>query len=113
MIVLREDSYFETLLEKDDNVPPMKIENPEKSNINPNITIISASHLGIFLFSSQIIGCAQMILMKRASIKGAIIDFAYITPAIMIMNAASFITGVPSFNPMPLILISELFYKHF
>ena len=76
MIAVRVDSYSETWLEKDANVPPIKIEKPEKSKIKPNITIMSASHLGIFFFSSQVMGCAQMILMKRANIKGAIIDFA-------------------------------------
>jgi hypothetical protein len=64
------------LPEKDDTVPPIMKVNPEKSTINPNITMISASHLGIRFFSSQEIGCAQMILMKSASKKGVMTDFA-------------------------------------
>jgi hypothetical protein len=70
------DPYFDTLLEKDDIVPPIRNANPEKMIINPNITRIEASHLGIPLFSSQDIGCAQMILIKSASKKGVMIDFA-------------------------------------
>jgi hypothetical protein len=76
LIVVRVDSYRERLLEKDDNVTPTRKVNPEKSTINPNKTMISVSHLGIFLFSSQEMGCAQMILMKSASKKGVMIDFA-------------------------------------
>ena len=75
-MVVSVDSYFETLPEKDEIVPPIRKENPEKSIINPNITIISASHLGILLFSSQEIGCSQMMLMKTANKKGVMIDFA-------------------------------------
>ena len=75
-VVVRVDSYFETLLEKDDNVPPIMKANPEKSKIIPNITMRSASHRGTLFFSSQEIGCAQMILMKSASKKGIMIDFA-------------------------------------
>jgi hypothetical protein len=64
------------LPEKDETVPPIRKENPEKSIINPNITMINASHLGILFFSNQEMGCAQMILMKSASKKGVMIDFA-------------------------------------
>ena len=75
-IFVRVDSYFVTLLEKDDKVPPINIENPEKRTINPNNTETIASQLGIFFFSSQEMGCAQMMLIKIASINGAMIDFA-------------------------------------
>ena len=112
MIIVRVDSYFETLLENDDTVPPISIENPEKSKINPNNTVMRASHLGIPFFSSQEIGCAQMILMKSASKMGLIIDFAKITPAIIIMNAAVVINGESSIDPMLLLFISSYFlYK--
>jgi hypothetical protein len=70
------DSYFERFPEKDDKVPPIRKANPEKIKTNPNNTIISASHPGILFLSSQEIGCAQIILMKRASKNGVIIDFA-------------------------------------
>src|ERR1035437_2056402 len=48
----------------------------KKIKTNPNNTIISASHPGILFLSSQEIGCAQIILMKKASKNGVIIDFA-------------------------------------
>jgi hypothetical protein len=75
-MVERVDSYFDKLPEKEDNVPPIRKVNPEKSTINPRITNIRASHLGIPFFSIQEMGCTQMILMKSASKQGAIIDFA-------------------------------------
>jgi hypothetical protein len=68
-----------------------------------------ASHLGVFFFSSQEIGCIQMILMKSASKKGLIIDFAKITPAIIIMNAAIIIKGESSTDPILLMFISRYF----
>jgi hypothetical protein len=76
LIFVRVDSKFERLLEKDDNVSHNRKATPEKSINDPSITIISASHLGILFFSSQEIGCAQIILMKSASKKGVMIDFA-------------------------------------
>jgi hypothetical protein len=76
MVAVRVEPYFETLPEKDDTVPPIRKENPVKSKINPNITAIIASHLGVLFFSSHEMGCAQMILMKNASNKGVINDFA-------------------------------------
>ena len=76
MIAVRVDPYFETLLEKDDIVPPIRKENPEKSKIKTNITMISASHLGALFFSSQEMGCAHIMLINSASKKGVMIDRA-------------------------------------
>ena len=56
MIAVREDPYFETLLEKDDKVPPIRKEKPKKNKTNVNNTTISAIHLGTFFFSSQEMG---------------------------------------------------------
>lgn len=103
---VRVDSYFERLPEKDEIVPPIRNANPEKRKISPNITSISASHRGIFFFSSQEIGCSQMMLMKRASKKGVMIDFAKITPAKMIINAAIFTRDEPSVDSIFLRSIS-------
>ena len=75
LIVVRVDSYFERLAKKDATLPPIRKANPEKSIINPNNTIIIANQLGILFFSSQEMGCIQMILMKIASKKGVRIDF--------------------------------------
>ena len=102
LIVVTVVSYFETLLKKNDNVPPIREENPKKSETNPNIITIIAIHRGILFFSSQVMGCMQMMLMKSASKKGAMIVFAYIAPAKMMINAASFIIGEPSIDPNPL-----------
>ena len=107
LIDVRLDSYFETLLEKDDNVPPIRKANPEKSTTNPNITMIRASHLGILFFSSQEMGCIQMRLMKSASKKGLMIDFAKVIPAIIIINAAIIITGEFFVDPRILLFISK------
>ena len=74
LIAVRVVSYFETLLEKDDTVPPIRNANPEKRMINPRITMISASHLGILFFSSQEMGCAQTILINNASKNGEMIS---------------------------------------
>ena len=76
MIVVRVDSYFDRLPENEDSAPPIRKANEEKSTTIPNTTMISAILLGILFFSSQEIGCAQMILTKSASKKGVIIDFA-------------------------------------
>ena len=76
LILVRVDSYFERFPEKDDKVPPIRNARPEKIKINPNNTMISASQPGILFLSSQEMGCAQIILMKRASKNGVIIDFA-------------------------------------
>jgi hypothetical protein len=73
---VRVDSNFERLPEKDDNESPNRKANPEKSKNDPNITITSASHPGILFFSSQEMGWAKIILMKNASKKGVMIDFA-------------------------------------
>ena len=75
-MVVRVDSYFEALLVKEEKVPPIRKANPENSVINPRITMTRASPLGIFLFSSQEMGCAQIMLMKIASKKGVTIDRA-------------------------------------
>jgi hypothetical protein len=45
--------------------------------------------------------------MKSASKKGLMIDFAKIIAAIMIINAAIFLTGESSVDPMLLLFISE------
>ena len=50
------DSYFETLLKKNDNVPPMSEINPKKIKINPKITMMIAIHLGIHFLSSHLMG---------------------------------------------------------
>ena len=76
LILVRVDSYFERFPEKDDKVPPIRNARPEKIIINHNNTMISASHPGTLFLSSQEMGCAQIILMKRASKNGVIIDFA-------------------------------------
>jgi hypothetical protein len=52
-------------------------------------------------------GCAQMILMKIASKKGVMIDFAKIIPAIIIINPAIIITGEFFVDPRILLFISK------
>jgi hypothetical protein len=76
LISVSVDSYFERFPEKEDTVSPIRKAKPEKIKINPISTMISASHRGIFLFSSHEIGCSQTMLIKSASKKGVIIDFA-------------------------------------
>jgi hypothetical protein len=70
------DSYFERLPEKEATVSPIRKANPVKRTIIPSNTMISASHRGILFFSSHEIGCSHTMLMKRASKKGVMIDFA-------------------------------------
>jgi hypothetical protein len=111
LIAVTVDSYFETLLKKNENVPPIRDVNPKKNKINPNITIRIASHLGTLFFSSQEMGCIQMMLIKSASSIGAMIDFAKINPAKITTNDASFNKGESSVDPMRLMSISELFYE--
>src|SRR5664279_842804 len=66
-------SYFGRFPEKDDNVPPTRKAKPENINTKPKITVITATDLGTFLFSSQEIGCAQIILINNASKRGVIL----------------------------------------
>ena len=92
------DSYFATLRKKNAKVPPIREANPEKSKNKSNITTIIAIHPGILFFPSHEIGGIETMLMKSASKMGAIITFAKIIPAKIIIKAASFITGDPSMS---------------
>ena len=53
----------------------------------------------------------QKMLMNRAIRKGAIIVFAAIMPARMIVNAASFMMGEDSIDSKPLIFIPKPNYR--
>jgi len=72
--------------------------------------MISASHPGTLFLSSQEMGCAQIILMKRASKNGVIIDLHKSSRQKMIINTAIFTKGEPFIDPLISLFISELFY---
>jgi hypothetical protein len=106
-ISLRFFSYSAVLSEKEDSEDEINSPKPTKIPMIRIKTMAIAKPCGTFFFCNHIMGWAQIILMNRAISKGVTIDAPYITPAMMMMNAAK-LTAIDGFGTLLLLSIIKV-----